>query len=138
MKWQKTATSLDDGRITMKKAIAANTVDGYINGFPKSVRDILENMRQTIRKAAPEAEETISYGIPAFKLRGCYVAYFAAFKRHVGLYPPAPKAFRNEAARYAGPKGNLKFPLDEAMPLELVKRIVKYRVKEIQERKTER
>jgi uncharacterized protein YdhG (YjbR/CyaY superfamily) len=122
----------------MKKAIPATTVDEYIGGFPKNVRDILKEMRQTIKKAAPGAEETISYGIPAFKLGGSYVAYFAAFKKHVGLYPPAPKTFRNEAAQYAGPKGNLKFPLDEAMPLELVKRIVKYRVKEIQKRKSER
>jgi uncharacterized protein YdhG (YjbR/CyaY superfamily) len=122
----------------MKKTIQATTVDEYISGFPKNIRDILKKMRQTIENAAPGAEGTISYGLPAFKLGGSYVVYFAAFKKHVGLYPPAPKAFRSEAAQYAGPKGNLKFPLDEPMPLELVKRIVKYRVQEIQKKKTER
>jgi uncharacterized protein YdhG (YjbR/CyaY superfamily) len=114
-----------------KKGGPAATVDGYIGAFPKNVSDILKKMRQTIKKAAPEAKETISYGIPAYKLGGAYLIYFAAFKKHIGLFPPAPKAFEKETARYAGPKGNLKFPLDEAMPLELVRRIVGYKVREI-------
>jgi uncharacterized protein YdhG (YjbR/CyaY superfamily) len=117
----------------MKKVTPARTVDEYISAFPKNVREILEEIRQTIRKAAPAAEETISYSIPAFKLKGNYLAYFAAFKKHIGLYPPPPKAFRKEVSRYEGPKGNLKFPIDEPIPLDLVKRIVQHKVKEILE-----
>ena len=114
-----------------KKATPAKTIDGYISAFPKNVQDILEEIRQTIKKAAPAAQETISYSIPAFKLKGNYLAYFAAFKKHIGLYPPTPKAFRKEASSYEGPKGNLKFPIDKPIPLDLVKRIVEYKVKAI-------
>lgn len=106
------------------------TIDEYVRVFPKDVRDILEEIRQTIQRAAPDAEETISYQIPAFKLNGKTLAYFAAFKKHIGFYPPAPKAFKKEVAPYAGPKGNLKFPMDKPIPFDLVRRIVEFRVKE--------
>ena len=81
-------------------------------------------MRQTIRRAVPEAEETISYQIPTFKLKGSSLVHFAAFKKHLGLYPPAPKEFKKEASQYEGPKGNLKFPIDKPIPYDLVTRIV--------------
>ena len=110
------------------------TIDEYIETFPKDIQSILKGVRQTIKEAAPEAEEAISYQIPTFKLKGKYLVYFAAFKKHIGLYPPSPKAFRKEVSPYEGPKGNLKFPIDKPIPLDLVKRIVKYRVKEILEK----
>ena len=110
------------------------TIDEYIKTFPEDVQRILEKIRQTIKKAAPAAEEAISYQIPTFKLNGTYVVYFAAFKNHIGLYPPPPQVFKKEVSSYAGPKGNLKFPMDKPIPLDLVKRIVKYRVKEILEK----
>ena len=117
--------------------IQFQTVDEYIGTFPKDVQKILEKIRQTIwesvpsgKEAASNAEETISYQIPAFKLNGNILVYFAAFKNHIGFYPPAPKAFKKEVSPYEGPKGNLKFPIDKPMPLSLIKKIVKYRVKE--------
>jgi len=115
-----------------------NPVDGYIRAFPKEVRGILQVVRRTVKAAAPQAEETISYRIPAYKLKGEYVAYFAAFKKHVGFYPPAPTEFKQETAPYRGPKGNLQFPLDEPIPLDLVKRIVKYRVKAVSQAAAQR
>ena len=110
------------------------TIDEYIRTFPKDVQTILKKMRQTVKRAAPEAEETISYQIPTFKLKGSSIVHFAAFRKHIGLYPPAPKEFKKEVSSYEGPKGNLKFPIDRPIPLDLVKRIVKHRAKEILER----
>jgi uncharacterized protein YdhG (YjbR/CyaY superfamily) len=92
-------------------------------------------MRRTIRKAAPEAEETISYQIPTFKLNGISLVHFAAFRKHIGLYPPAPGAFKKEVSSYEGPKGNLKFPVDKPIPYDLLMRIVLFRRKEILEKK---
>jgi uncharacterized protein YdhG (YjbR/CyaY superfamily) len=107
------------------------TIDEYINTFPKNVQAILEKMRTTIKKAAPEAEETISYKMPTFKLKGSVLMYFAAFRRHIGLFPPTPREFKNEISKYEGPKGNLKFPTDEMIPYDLVTRIVLFRKKAI-------
>lgn len=106
-------------------------IDEYIAAAPAVVRPILEKVRRTIAAAAPSAEEVISYRIPAFRLNGVLV-YFAAFKHHIGLYPPVRGDAKLEkaVARYAGPKGNLKFPLDEPIPYALIKRIVKLRVKQ--------
>ncbi|MGH9756218.1 MAG: iron chaperone [Candidatus Acidiferrales bacterium] len=118
-------------RANMKRAATAKTVGEYIRARPKDVRAILEKFRETIRKAAPEAEESISYRMPAIKFRGAIIAYFAAFQHHVGFFPPAPNAFRKETSAYAGPKGNLRFPMDEPIPWNLVKRIIESRVKEI-------
>ncbi len=87
-----------------------------IKTFPKDVQNILQEIRRTIKKAAPTAEELITYRIPVFKLKGKRLVYFAAFKKHIGLYPPAPKAFK-EVSAYAGPKGNLQFPLDRPTPV---------------------
>src|SRR5476651_733467 len=112
----------------MTKRKASKDIDGYISQFPGDVQAILENVRATIRHTAPDAKEVISYQMPAFKKHGILM-YFAAWKKHIGLYPPisGDKALEKAVARYAGPKGNLQFPLDEPMPLELIERIVKLR-----------
>ncbi len=114
---------------------APKNIYEYIAGFPPDVQGILEKIRLTIRKAAPGAEETISYRMPAFTLNGNLV-YFAAFKKHIGLFPPVTgnEKLRREASVYAGPKGNLRFPLDEPIPYALIGRVVKARVKENRER----
>lgn len=107
------------------------TIDEYIKTFPNDVQKILEQVRQTIKEAAPDAEEAISYQIPTFKLNGNLV-HFAAFKNHIGFYP-APsgqKAFEKDLSVYKSGKGSVQFPIDKPMPLSLIKKIVKYRVKE--------
>ncbi len=111
---------------------APKTIDKYIAGFPQDVQDILEEIRRTIRKAAPKAQETISYQIPTFTLNGKYLIFFAAYKRHVGLYP-APRGiekFKKELSAYGGGKGTARFPLDKPIPFGLISRIVKFRVQE--------
>ena len=107
------------------------TMDEFISAFPKNVQDILEELRRVIRESAPKSEETISYGIPTFKLNGNLV-HFAAFKNHIGFYPTpsAIVAFKKELAPYKQAKGSVQFPIDQPIPLDLVKRIVGYRVKE--------
>jgi uncharacterized protein YdhG (YjbR/CyaY superfamily) len=107
------------------------TMDEYINTFPEDVRAILNELRQTIREAAPEAEETISYQMPTFRLNGNLV-HFAAFKNHVGFYPTPTgiEAFKDELSPYKGAKGSVQFPIDQPLPLSLIRRIVAYRVKE--------
>jgi uncharacterized protein YdhG (YjbR/CyaY superfamily) len=115
----------------MAKARKPKDINGYISQFPSDVRSILEQVRETISHAAPDAKEVISYQMPAFKQHGILV-YFAAWKKHVGLYPPisGDKALEKAVAPYAGPKGNLQFPLDEPIPYDLIERIVKIRVKQ--------
>jgi uncharacterized protein YdhG (YjbR/CyaY superfamily) len=111
---------------------APKTIDEYIAGFPSDVQEILQKIRKTIKKAAPDAEETIKYGMPTFTLKGNLV-YFAAFKRHIGFYPPTAARdakFKKELSIYKGPRGSLRFPLDEPIPFGLISRIVKQRVKE--------
>jgi len=106
-------------------------IDEYIADFPEDVQAILKKLRSTIRAAAPQAEETISYQMPTFTLEGNLV-HFAAYKKHIGFYP-APSGiekFRNELSAYKGAKGSVQFPLDQPIPYELVSEIVKYRVKE--------
>ena len=114
---------------TTKKKI--ETIDEYINSFPKDVQDILEMLKQTISELAPEAKETISYQIPTFKLNGNLV-HFAAYKKHIGFYPTPSgiEAFKEELSEYEVSKGGVKFPLDKPMPFDLVSKIVKYRIKE--------
>jgi uncharacterized protein YdhG (YjbR/CyaY superfamily) len=118
------------------KTTQANNIDEYIAGFPKDVQKQLEEIRATIRKAAPDAEEGISYAIPTFKLSGNLV-HFAAFKNHIGFYPAASgiQAFKKELSGYEGGKGTVKFPLDEPLPLALIAKIVKFRVKDNLERR---
>lgn len=112
------------------------TVDEYIDTFPKPVQGILKTVRRTIRKAAPGAEETISYQIPAFKLDGKYVVYFAGWKQHVSLYPVprGDKAFKKEISSHQTGKGTAQFPIDQPLPFKLIQKIVKYRLKENLER----
>lgn len=111
---------------------APTTIDEYIAGFPPDVQEMLEQVRLAIRTTAPEAEETISYKMPTFTLNGRYLVYFAAYKNHIGLYP-APigvEEFKEELSVYGGGKGTVKFPLDKPLPLELITKIVKFRVAE--------
>ncbi len=107
-------------------------IDGYIAGFPDDVQKILEKIRRTIREAAPDAEETISYQIPTFMLNGSYLVHFAAFKKHIGFYPtPAGiEEFREELSGYESGKGTAKFSLNQPVPFDLIRRIVRFRVEE--------
>ena len=106
-----------------------SSIDEYITTFPEEIQKKLEDLRATIKAAAPEAQEKISYQMPTFYLQGNLV-HFAAYKNHIGFYP-APRgieAFKNELATYDGSKGTVKFPLDKPLPLDLISKIVKYRV----------
>lgn len=116
----------------MKDPVAVpGTIDEYIAACSPEARSILERVRQVVRDAAPDAEETISYRMPALRQNGILV-YYAAFKHHIGLYPPVSGDARIEkaAAPYAGEKGNLRFPLDEPIPYDLISRITKLRLKQ--------
>lgn len=108
-------------------------IDEYTASFPPDVRAILETMRSTIRKAAPDAQETISYNMPTFTLNGNLV-HFAAFKKHIGFYPPVKvkgdARLEKAVSAYAGEKGNLRFPLDQPIPYGLIGKLVKLRVKQ--------
>ncbi len=106
-------------------------IDQYIAGFPDEVREILQQVRKTISEAAPEAEEAIKYRMPTFVLRGNLV-HFAAYKKHIGFYPTPTgiEAFKDELSVYPSSKGAVQFPLDEPIPLDLIGRIVKFRVEE--------
>lgn len=113
----------DSGEIT--------TIDQYIQAQPEDVREVLAELRETIRRAAPEATEKISYRMPTFDYFGNLV-HFAAFKNHIGFYPTPSgiEAFRDELQRYKHAKGSVQFPLTEPLPLDLVARIVRFRVEE--------
>lgn len=119
----------------MKKPSSPKTIDQYISTFPPEVQRILEKIRSTIKEVAPEAEEVISYQMPAFRLGGILI-YFAAFKNHIGIYPPVKgdEKLMKALAPYSGPKGNLKFSLAEPIPYPLIRRVVKARVKEQREK----
>jgi uncharacterized protein YdhG (YjbR/CyaY superfamily) len=109
----------------------AQTIDDYISAFPDDVQAVLNSIRATINKSAPQAVEAISYRIPTFKLNGNLV-HFAAFKNHVGFYPGPSgiKAFKAELSSYKWSKGSVQFPLEKPVPFDLIKKIVAYRVKE--------
>jgi uncharacterized protein YdhG (YjbR/CyaY superfamily) len=112
-----------------------DNIDVYIASFPEETRKLLEELRATIRKAAPEAKETINYGMPTFTLKGNLV-HFAAFKNHIGFYPTPSgiEAFKKDLAAYEGAKGSVKFPLVKPVPFDLISKIVKFRVKENMEK----
>jgi uncharacterized protein YdhG (YjbR/CyaY superfamily) len=112
-----------------------STIDEYIADFPREIREILERVRTTVKKAAPDAEEKISYQIPTFTLQGNLI-HFAAFKKHIGLYPgsAAIAKFKRELSAYEGAKGSVRFPFDKPIPLALISKIVKFRAKENLER----
>jgi uncharacterized protein YdhG (YjbR/CyaY superfamily) len=111
------------------KGQPVKNIDEYIAAFPTEVQELLQTIRATIQKAAPDATEAITYAIPTFKLNGNLV-HFGGYKTHIGFYP-APmgiEAFKEETAQYEAGKGTLQFPIDKPMPLDLVTRIVKFRV----------
>jgi uncharacterized protein YdhG (YjbR/CyaY superfamily) len=113
------------------RTTTATTIDEYIAEFPKDIQQKLKEIRTAIKKAAPKAEEKISYAIPTFALHGNLV-HFAAFRNHIGFYP-APRAieeFKKELSKYKGGKGTVQFPLDEPLPLPLIAKMVKFRVAE--------
>jgi uncharacterized protein YdhG (YjbR/CyaY superfamily) len=114
--------------------VAAN-IDEYIEQFPANVQPILQKLRATIKKTAPASEEVISYQMPAFKYHGMLV-YFAGYKNHIGFYPTSSpmKAFKDRLTDYKTSKGAIQFPINEAIPLTLVKDIVKFRIRENLER----
>ena len=108
-----------------------SNIDEYIASFPRDVQAVLNEIRNTIRKAAPDADEALKYRIPTFVLHENLV-HFAAFKNHIGFYPTPSgvEAFKQELSRYEGAKGSVQFPIDKPMPLKLIDRIVKFRAKE--------
>jgi uncharacterized protein YdhG (YjbR/CyaY superfamily) len=108
-----------------------NSIDEYIATFPKDVQCKLEELRQIIKEVSPNAKEAISYQMPAFKLNGNLV-WFAAFKNHIGFYPTALviEAFKEKLSAYETSKGTVKFPLIQSLPIDLIKEIVRFRVKE--------
>jgi uncharacterized protein YdhG (YjbR/CyaY superfamily) len=111
---------------------SSSDIDEYIAGFPPKVQPLLRKMRATIRKAAPNASQRISYGMPAFVVDGKVVVWYAAFKSHIGLYPKAAAiaAFKKELSRYKFAKGSVQFPFTEPLPLDLIGRIVEFRLEQ--------
>jgi uncharacterized protein YdhG (YjbR/CyaY superfamily) len=109
-----------------------NTIDEYIAGFPEDVQTILNQVRFTIRRVTPDAIESIGYGMPAYKLNGRPLVYFAGYKGHIGFYatPAGHSAFSEELSKYKQGKGSVQFPLDQPMPYELIAQIVAFRVAE--------
>ncbi len=132
---------LSKNSLSFKEAVAINPgkaadIDGYISVFPEQTRQKLQQVRAQIKKTAALAEETISYGIPAFKLNGYQLVYFAGYKNHIGLYPAPVSSglFKKELSAYKTGKGTVQFPLDQPLPLDLVARIVQFRIDENEER----
>ena len=116
----------------------ANSIDEYIREFPPETREPLEELRALIKAAAPDATETISYAIPTFDLNGRHLVHFAGFKRHIGFYPipSAIEAFRKELEPYKSGKGSAQFPLAKPLPVDLIRRIIEFRVAENRGRAT--
>jgi uncharacterized protein YdhG (YjbR/CyaY superfamily) len=112
-------------------SVKFKTVDEYLSTFPPSTKKILQQLRETIKKAAPKAEECISYNMPAYKQQGALV-FFGGYKGHIGFYPvsSAIREFEKELSEYEGSKGTVRFPLDKPLPLKLITRMVKYRIQE--------
>jgi uncharacterized protein YdhG (YjbR/CyaY superfamily) len=109
------------------------STDEYISNFPKEIQILLQEVRKTIKSAAPNTNEGISYGMPAYKLNGKALVYFAGYKNHVGFYatPTGHNEFTKELAKYKQGKGSVQFPINEPMPLDLITKIVKFRVSEV-------
>jgi uncharacterized protein YdhG (YjbR/CyaY superfamily) len=119
-------------RKAIMKTTSFTTVEEYITSFPSSTQKLLKQLRKTIKDAAPTADEIISYGMPAYKYMGNPLVYFAGYEKHIGFYatPTGHKAFAKELSVYKQGKGSVQFPIDDKMPLDLILRIVKFRVKE--------
>jgi uncharacterized protein YdhG (YjbR/CyaY superfamily) len=122
----------------MKVEKPAN-VDAYIATFPENVQKVLQRLRRTVRQAAPGAEETISYGMPAYRYKGRVIIYFAGYTNHIGIYatPLAHAAFQKELSAYKQGRGSVQFPHDQPMPLDLIKRMVQFRVQQQDEQLTD-
>jgi len=132
LQWQQFAHHYEArGEIMESQKATFETIDEYIATFPEDIQTILEALRATIRAAAPEAEERISYQMPTFALHGNLV-YFAALKNHIGFYPTSSgiAAFQQELSRYEGSKGAVRFPINQPLPMDLIRKIVAYRVAE--------
>ncbi|MBI5304943.1 MAG: DUF1801 domain-containing protein [Chloroflexi bacterium] len=116
----------------MKSKVGFNSIGEYIATFPEEIQKILEELRATIKAAAPDAEEKIAYQMPTFDLNGRHLVHFSAWKNHIGMYPiPAGnKAFKKEISQYEGAKSSLNFPIDKPLPLKLISKTVKFRVAE--------
>lgn len=112
------------------------TIDAYIAGYPENVQAILQEIRRVIAEEVPAATEAIAYGIPTFKLRGKNLVHFGAYKNHIGFYPTPSglEAFAEKLSAYASGKGSAQFPLDQPMPLDLIREIVRFRVTQIPEK----
>jgi uncharacterized protein YdhG (YjbR/CyaY superfamily) len=115
---------------------APQTIDEYIATFPTNIQAILEQVRAAIHEAAPEAEETISYNMPTFKLNSHYLVYFGAYKKHIGLYPVplGDTEFNAELAAYTAGKGTARFPFDKPIPFDLIGKLVQFRAQENKQR----
>lgn len=113
------------------------TIKAYIEEFPENIQTILQQVYRALEEVLPDAEETISYGMPTFKIDGKNVVHFAAFKNHIGFYPTPDgiSEFEKELSHYKGAKGSVQFPLDKPMPLDLMKRIALFRLKKVKENK---
>jgi len=109
-----------------------NEIENYIQQFPEEVREILTKIRQIIKLNAPDAEEIFSYGMPGYKTNKKPLIYFAAYKKHIGIYatPSGHAAFKDELSQYKQGKGSVQFPINQPFPFELIERMVKYRVAE--------
>jgi uncharacterized protein YdhG (YjbR/CyaY superfamily) len=116
----------------MANRSTADPIEEYIAQFPPGTQRVLEELRALIKASAPGATETISYAIPTFDLNGHHLVHFAGYERHVGFYPTGRgvEAFKEELSHYKGGKGSVQFPLDQPLPTELIRRIVRFRVEQ--------
>lgn len=117
--------------------MSSNVIDKYIIKYPLEVKDLLDELRKIIKEEAPDAVEAFSYQMPTFKLNGKNLVHFAGWKDHVGFYPTpsGTDAFQKELSAYKGGKGSIQFPLDKPLPIELIRKIVKFRVEELKSAK---
>jgi uncharacterized protein YdhG (YjbR/CyaY superfamily) len=117
----------------VESSTPAKSIDDYLKGFDPPTREVLEELRAVIKAAAPGAVERISYRMPTFDIRGKHVVFFAGYKQHVGFYPnpSAIEAFKEELRPYNTSKGTVQFPLDEPLPIDLIRRMVEFRVAEV-------
>lgn len=115
------------------KKVGINSIDEYIATFPETVQEILKEIRGVIHSEVPDVQESISYQMPTFKLNGKRIIYIAAFKKHIGIFGASGvvEAFPDELSAYAGPKGNLQFPINQPIPYDLIRKIVAFRVSKI-------
>ena len=118
----------------------ANPVELYISNFPKEVQPVLNQVRSTIKQLLPDADEVIKYGIPTYVVNNTNLVHFGGFKKHVGFYPvpSSLEVFKKELSAYKGAKGSVQFPFDQPMPLDLIKKIVKFRMNAVEEKQAKK